>query len=463
MAFFVFFFQWNNNNQSLTPYEYQRQRLQQYRGQQLIARRPDSRKTIKYALKIISCASVTTAATLLLQLMWIVLKTPRLPPPPLSGVDFVREGRLVRVCGGDDDENGCVEVEVGVATKGSTSTDAKVSDASAKRNTTTSSDGQSNTSQKRREFRLVLIGDSPVEGIGNTHHSHALGGQTASAFAKILRSQNKEYECVRYWSYGKSGLTARGIEEEMVPCLHRVVEDVRSSQANAYCNDQDCVDRKNDNSEEPAVHAIILLCGVNNVLDPVSSASSFHVEVKSLLKSIRSNPGLASTPLIVLGLPDFAKLPFLPWPLSFALGLRGRSMQRMLEMAVKEFQAKEQSRGQSTISMVRIPEIQDALGSIGYHRHDSSIGGANTCNSSADAEDEQLKSGIAQPLKMRLCHPLLKYLGDSSHQLDQTALGSLGIADFLCDDGFHPGRYGTVYIGNLIAEAFEKMVGGKSK
>ena len=57
----------------------------------------------KWALKIITGASITTSAILALQLAWIILKTPRLPPPQLSGVDFVRRGRVVKV--GDDDES----------------------------------------------------------------------------------------------------------------------------------------------------------------------------------------------------------------------------------------------------------------------------------------------------------------------------------------------------------------------
>jgi hypothetical protein len=57
-------------------------------------------------------------------------------------------------------------------------------------------------------------------------------------------------------------------------------------------------------------------------------------------------------------------------------------------------------------------------------------------------------------LHMRLVHPLLKHLG---HNIDQDTLASLEMDDFLSDDGFHPGRYGTVYIGSLVTEAYTKL------
>lgn len=366
----------------------------------------------KWALKIITGASITTSAILALQLAWIILKTPRLPPPQLSGVDFVRRGRVVKV--GDDDE----------------------SDDDVEHDLYSTSNVISNGNVGGREFRLVLIGDSPVEGIGNKHHKHALSGQTAIAFARSLCP--KKFDCVRYWAFGKCGLTARGIQDEMVPFLHRVSDDLMYRSESNY------------DVSTPTIHAIIILCGVNNVLDPLSSPTSFYSEVHNLLQSIRSNSDLEKTPLIVLGLPDFSKLPFLPWPLSFALGFRGRKMQQMLHMAVKEYQMKEEKlhnnkqRGKARTIMVNIPEVQQILGSIGYHRHDS-------CS---DTDD---KSSYVQndTLEMKLYHPLMKYLGN---RLDHSQLGSLGMHNFLADDGFHPARWGTVYIGALISEAYRTCV-----
>lgn len=388
----------------------------------------------RLALKIIAGASVTTSALLVLQLVWIVLKTPRLPPPPFSGEEFVREGRVVKVDDVEeenDDGDEEKDDDIGVTTS------------------------SSNTSKK--EFRLVLIGDSPVEGIGNNTHQKALSGRTARAFAKKLACEGEEYDTVRYWSYGKSGLTARGIEKKMLPYLYRVVDDMHRMHNST-----------NQNIDGHAIHAIILLCGVNNVLDPLSTATSFHSEVLSLSYSIRCRPGLENTPLIVLGLPDFSRLPFLPWPLSFALGLRARKMQRALELAVRAFQQKEKDqvvdssnnqRGKTAKTfLVNVPDVQNVFGTIGYHRYDSSV--EKECNANSTGHNPTKKS-ISGPLKVKLVHPLFRHLGD---RLDQSKLGSLRMEDFLSPDRFHPGKRGTVYIGSLIAEAYySKFKGGTRK
>ena len=366
----------------------------------------------KKLAKIILRASITTSAVLVLQLLYVVWRTPRLPPPPLSGVDFAREGRIVAP---NQDGDGDPLV-----------------------------DGNFDHKKEQKEFRIVLIGDSPVEGIGNTHHHLALSGQTARAFAQkvvgdmqqqqqqqqhqISNGGNNYYDCVRYWSYGKSGLTARGIEEEMVPYLHTVVNDIH----------QKSLEEDDSDEYHTMIHAVVLLCGVNNVLDLKSTGSSFYSDVHSLIMSIRNNTRLSNTPLIVLGLPDFSTLPFLPWPLAFVLGYRGRMMQSMLEKVVREVQLKEResnvNRGKVTTVLKVIPDVETVLGTIGYHR--------------CDSDDTTLQ--------MRLCHPLLKYMG--CIRLAQDKIASLDMTDFLCDDGFHPGKLGTVYVGNLIREAYEELM-----
>lgn len=203
--------------------------------------------------------------------------------------------------------------------------------------------------------------------------------------------------------------------------LHRVVKSLEGD----------------DRDEHTIIHAIVLLCGVNNVLDLKSTASSFYLDVHSLILSIRNNPRLRNTPLVVLGLPNFSRLPFLPWPLTFALGYGGRMMQSMLEKAVKEVQLKEResnlNEGRVATVLKVLPDVQSVLGTIGYHRSD---GGDTT-------------------LQTKLCHSLLTCMGGI--QLAQDKIASLGMMDFLCDDGFHPGQLGTVYVGNLIREAYEEL------
>lgn len=110
-------------------------------------------------------------------------------------------------------------------------------------------------------------------------------------------------------------------------------------------------------------------------------------------------------------------------------------MQLALEGVVEKIQEEEKlcSTGMKTV-MVQIPEVQDVIGSRGYNRFESV-----TSHGNGDR-----------------VHPLHKHLG-----CDNT-ITSLGMHDILCDDGFHPGKLGTVYIGSLIADAYiEQCIGGK--
>ena len=170
-----------------------------------------------------------SAFVLAAELAYVAWKTPRLPPPDKSGHDFEPEGILVRYKNSNDDDG---------------------------TNKDEGNSGRINQDDSDKEFRLVLLGDSPVEGIGNDEHEVALGGQTASAFARVLNRP------VRYWSFGKSGLTAGGIEEEIIPLLQRLVT-----------------------VDHVFPDAIVISCGVNNTLS-AHSADRYSGEVTSLLDAI---------------------------------------------------------------------------------------------------------------------------------------------------------------------------------
>lgn len=227
------------------------------------------------------------------------------------------------------------------------------------------------------------------------------------AFAELLCVKAGTHDTVRYHSLGRRGLTAGGIEERMIPLL-------RSRAAS---------DRKID--------AVLVLCGVNNVLDPASTAKSFGHEVRSLLRSVWSGPGLRDAAVLVLSLPDFARMPFLPWPLNLALGWRARRMQWELERAVRD----------SSAAVVGLPEVSDLLGTGGYYEY---------------AFDEDAVGGHRLLTTRTLRHPLLRYVGD---MVDPSGLASLEAKDFFCRDGFHPGGLGNVLIGRLVAETFQRMGG----
>jgi len=146
--------------------------------------------------------------------------------------------------------------------------------------------------RQKRCFNLALVRDFSVEGIGNDEHYLALGGKTALAFSELLRKP------VRYWKYGKSGPTAAGIQKEMVPLLRR-------------------------SAKKYDVDAVVLSCGVNNVLQGVSP-DAFGREVDALLGSVIQ----CCTPIIMLALIDFAYLPFLPGPLSKACSWGSQALQK---------------------------------------------------------------------------------------------------------------------------------------
>lgn len=282
----------------------------------------------------IGCAAGLLIAS---QALFIAITTPRLPPPSNSGHDFDEDGLLL------SHEEGYEE------------NDAK-------------------------EFRIVLIGDSPVEGIGNDSHDLALGGQTAKAFSKLLKRP------VRYWSYGKSGLTARGVTDEMLPHLQRLSKRMR-------------------------IDAVVVSCGVNNVLEGISSAASFGGELRELLCSIRLCCQ-AITKVLVLELIDFELLPFLPFPLSKLLSWRSKALQKEVENTVKDFNKTDDQ--MSHVGMAPLPKLEELLG--------------------GDRE-----------------HPLLDHMSKDDKK-------TLSLNDFFADDNFHPKNNGTTIIGKIIVETYVKLI-----
>jgi len=233
-------------------------------------------------------SSIIGAGGLLIasQALYIALCTPRLPPPDQSGHDFEEEGLVVRYSSDDSEES---------------------------------------ISSSALEFKLVLIGDSPVEGIGNDTHCKALGGQTALAFSKLLSRP------VRYWSYGKSGLTAKGIEEEMAPLLERV-------------------------SAKHEIGAVVVSCGVNNVLIG-QSAKAFGDEVCQLLDVIFKHTAYA-TRIIVMELLDFALMPFIPFPLSKVASWRSKALQAEMERIVYKYDSGVRI---DRIGMAYMPVVEDIM------------------------------------------------------------------------------------------------------
>lgn len=230
---------------------------------------------------------IGAAGTLVaLQSIYVILATPRLSAPKNSGHDFVEEGLLVEY-------------------------DSEDADA------------------PKDEFHLVLIGDSPVEGIGHDCHSKTLGGCTALAFSQHLKRD------VRFWSFGKSGLTAEGIQKEMVPLLEGI------------------------HSKKKRIDAIVLSVGVNNVLIG-QNANKFYQEVKNLLQSIVRYSGSAK--IVVMDLLDFAHMPFLPYPLRGIFSWKSKLLQMELEKAILELNIDHKN-----ICMSFLPNVHELFGGNREH------------------------------------------------------------------------------------------------
>lgn len=285
------------------------------------------------------------------QAVYVGITTPRLAPPPRSGRNFERDGLIVSSAVNDNDSG---------TTRSSNDDDDD-------------NNYHQTYFQNQDEICVILLGDSPVEGIGNTSHGVALGGQTAHALSRTFGKP------VRYWSLGKSGLTASGIEREMVPFMKEI-------------------------SKEYKIDLVVVSAGVNNVLCCHSSIL-FENELNSLLHSIQECRLKRNVPVIFLGLLDFSHMPFLPFPLSSVAGWRSRKLQQALVDVVDKWSR------QHIVDIAYMPDVDEVL-------------------------------------NKKEKHPLLA--GVKREKLEE-----LKIDDFFADDGFHPAGYGTIMLGNLIAQTLK--------
>uniref|UniRef100_A0A6V2AR72 SGNH hydrolase-type esterase domain-containing protein n=1 Tax=Ditylum brightwellii TaxID=49249 RepID=A0A6V2AR72_9STRA len=385
-------------------------------------RRNNKSSTFTFLRSVSRVASTTaTASTVILtaQAAHVAWNTPRLPPPPNSGYDFPIHG-LVSMYREEEEDEQEKYVEDGEMLNDSHNNDGdsdeeKKIDRPQSSTTNSSPPPSPIIHSNQEEVNLVIIGDSPVEGIGNATHRQSLSGQTARHFSKITNRP------VRYWSFGVCGLTAKGIKDCMLPLLHQVVDIPTGNKGRRH---------RRRCSNDRKIDAVVVSCGVNNVLWG-QSASAFGIELKSLLISIQSSPGCEHAVVLVMGLPDFSRMPFLPWPLSSVVGWRGRALKEEMERVVEEMQldedgddSNEKTNGSKRrrIALATIPEVQDVLGDAQN---------INTTN-----------------------HPLLDHL-----RHDPAQLASLQIQDFFADDGFHPGKHGTILLGNLLSRVYAEEIG----
>jgi len=243
-------------------------------------------RRLRVAARVCIGAGALAATGVVAQAVWVMIATPRLPPP-------------------SDQPEGVAEV---------------------------------NGSADGRLATLALLGDSPVEGVGcASHEKTALSGCTAKALAMRLG-------CPVHWrAIGRGGFKTADVEATLLPELE------------GWCS-----------SRRHCLDVLVLSCGVNDTLG-CRSAAQFRADLDSLLGRLRGLVGEGCL-ILVLGLPDFDLLPFLPWPLSALLGQRGRALGSVMGAVVESHGATlVQFPSLTSVAREHGAAIADLLASDGFH------------------------------------------------------------------------------------------------
>jgi len=148
-----------------------------------------------------------------------------------------------------------------------------------------------------RPLRLLLIGDSIIDGVGVERIERAMPGRLADALATSTGA------CVEWIARGVSGFDSAEIRRELVPCL----------------------------PEDP-FDFIFLSAGVNDVTG-LRMAARWRKDLVGLVKDLSSHSPDAL--IVVSGLPPLHGFPLLPEPLRTVLGLRAKTFDRIAERAVE--------------------------------------------------------------------------------------------------------------------------------
>ncbi|WP_370945307.1 SGNH/GDSL hydrolase family protein [Amycolatopsis sp. cg5] len=135
-------------------------------------------------------------------------------------------------------------------------------------------------------LRLLVLGESTVDGVGAATHEEALTGQFAAALAE------RTGRGVRWQAVGRTGANARVVLEELLP------------------------------SAEPADLVVIAL-GVNDTIE-LHSAARYRRDLLRLVIAVRRE--LGQVPVLLAGVPPMDKFPVLPQPLRAVLGARSAAL-----------------------------------------------------------------------------------------------------------------------------------------
>jgi lysophospholipase L1-like esterase len=139
---------------------------------------------------------------------------------------------------------------------------------------------------------LLLIGESPVAGIGVSSHSQGIAAATARAL------QARYGRTITWRARGNNGATVADATRQLLPLV-------------------------------PAKH-IDLVCVAFGVNDSTAfrRASTWRRDIGMLLDSLQTR--VSPHHIVLSGVPPLAHFPALPWPLRAVLGLKARSLDRTL-------------------------------------------------------------------------------------------------------------------------------------
>ena len=171
-------------------------------------------------------------------------------------------------------------------------------------------------------LRLLVIGESPVAGIGLSSNDEAVSAVTARALARLTRRP------IVWRAYGLSGATVRDAMKRIVPNI----------------------------APEPA-DLIIIAFGVNDVT-AYRSPSGFAKDLVTLVHAARKRVGDA--PVIIGAVAPLASFPALPWPLRTILGWRSTALQAAADQLMGRLP-------RLVVERFSIPLGPDLFSSDGFH------------------------------------------------------------------------------------------------
>ncbi|MFA1545271.1 SGNH/GDSL hydrolase family protein [Actinomadura chokoriensis] len=146
-------------------------------------------------------------------------------------------------------------------------------------------------------FRVVVIGESTAVGVGASRHAEALPGFLAEALRERLRRS------VAWSVSGENGATARRITGGVVPPADGSAPDL-----------------------------VVVTVGINDLIRR-RPLRRWAADMAELVGVLRSRYGQAT--VLVAGMPPVHRFPAIPQPLRYVLGVRARTMDRIMREAAR--------------------------------------------------------------------------------------------------------------------------------